>query len=512
MNQIKIPFVLKIIFFFLNFILILNFIVFQNFLSILAFIPILIAFLIQFFLFKNKKFAIISAMFLPFVAITFWFLEIFENFKEYLSTVFQIFDIKYFEDFEKIFYLILALITIIYEIFLILTYLKLRKKDIEFNTKNQEKKFCISFALISLFLIIFYFGYYNIPEKFEEIPDETFATKLTDKDTFSKENIYIDFYDFNKLLINRINYSNFYQNIFYCLFWNKCVWDRQYYIDIINYLENPEWKAPTFLHSNLKSSKETMSIIEKLNTKALLKRNFEKYFYNINDNKIINEYLKLSEKEWFFKERKGDLNNYSNLQIFYKENLKYKIFYLLCNWEEDKAIDILTKNFKIIQKIINWEISEILLMIETLWLKNTLEYTEYILKNFNLSDENKNKLKQSLEKNNFSADEIAKYAKNFNYLLQVNSFFIEQDKRKEKWDYSKNLVYEDSKNYLKKIFKGTLETKNYLEIEKSKNIFKRNILGRYFIENDFNYWLSHTEIEKRIKEVLDLNQKILNEL
>jgi hypothetical protein len=40
-----------------------------------------------------------------------------------------------------------------------------------------------------------------------------------------------------------------------------------------------------------------MSIIEKLNTKALLKRNFEKYFYNINDNKIINEYLKLSEKE-----------------------------------------------------------------------------------------------------------------------------------------------------------------------------------------------------------------------
>lgn len=302
-------------------------------------------------------------------------------------------------------------------------------------------------------MIIFYFGYYNIPEKFEEIPDETFATKLTDKDTFSKENIYIDFYDFNKLLINRINYSNFYQNIFYCLFWNKCVWDRQYYIDIINYLENPEWKAPTFLHSNLKSSKETMSIIEKLNTKALLKRNFEKYFYNINDNKIINEYLKLSEKEWFFKERKGDLNNYSNLQIFYKENLKYKIFYLLCNWEEDKAIDILTKNFKIIQKIINWEISEILLMIETLWLKNTLEYTEYILKNFNLSDENKNKLKQSLEKNNFSADEVAKYAKNFNYLLQVNSFFIKQDKKKRNEIILKTLFMKTLKIIWKKFLK-----------------------------------------------------------
>lgn len=515
MRQIKIPIFLKILFFVVNFFLLFNFLVIQNIFSlqnILMFILIFINFFLQFFILKNSKKAVFWMMgFLPLFTV-FWLFWVFSDLYFYLyfysENLFSDLPFSY-EIFLLIFWII---IFIIYEILLFLTYKKLKKENISennFTNKKQEITFSIIFFITFLFLSIFKFWYYNIPEKIE-ISDEIFKTKLENEKFESDENIYISLKNFSKKYKIEEKNEEFKSLMFDCLFLNKCFWEKQDYIDFLENEKNNKNILKIFYNKN---NVETMSVLDKLNTKRILRQNFEKYFFNEDLQNIFKEYLKFWEKK-YFKSNYEISDSWILYGIFFKLNKEFffKTFFLMQNWYENEALEILEKRFEIILKILNWDLS---MMDSSIWndiLMNNLENLEKILENFEISRENKNILIKVLEKNNFKAKDIFDNSVKFEFNRnknQLKNLFDGTYNDFELVNKQTLFILKDSIDLEKQKFKSILDRNN--NFEPKINIFKRNIIWQKMTKENFFSFLSIEKkllkTEKKIQEIIEKLKK-----
>lgn len=543
MNQVKAPFLLKFSIFLISFLLLVNSLVFQDYftqVNLLSLLLTTISFFIFFFTLKWKTWAVKIAMILPFIIILLF--SFFLN----LIIVIQIFIKENINSESNLEIMILSWwIFVISYIILLILYLYRLKNINKLNNKHftelkQEKIYAIIFWILSIFLIIFKFSYYDIDEKIEVPPEWYFITKYEDKELNSEKNLYVLMKDFEKHKIPELEkYKYFKEKMFACIYENICYWNIEDWQNSINSFrwiyrkeiqeeiskletEKAELEyyinqgSSSYLGNKIKDIDYKMSSLkkqdivkfdsnklpkiedknEKLKIKLLLKKNLD-IFLNWIDwaefENMLKDFLKFKNTEYFKEDTSMEpfLSTWQYPSIV--RELKYKIFYLLQNKQEKEAIEIIESIFDFSEKLINWDS----LIIEfVVWLtvyNNWLEITEKILDNFYLWNDSKNKLKGILLKK-IDIDEIARnvskveFKEEFSVLDSALNWEIIFP-----WVYKED-IYNMRKEYYYDIWNNRLSnsekyTNKYLKkyndggfIWYKKSIFKKNFISRYFLE------------------------------
>lgn len=320
MKQVKVSFFLKILFFIINFVFLFVFLVLQNYFSIFNFsllIIIIINFSVFFFILKWNIKAVKFAFFLPILTFLYFLFWVFNVIIIYFWFLIKLFysEVQKWEIY-LIFLIIFISLLICYFINLFLLYRKLKKENLDkkyLTNKKQEKTFSILFWITVFLLLIFKFWYYERVQKIE-IPENYFETKLENKEIQNEKNMFIWMKKFSESL--KIKEFSFHlrENILYCIYEDKCFFEKQDYLEAINFFkwEKSEkdfnnlklrkkiiYDENDRLYKNLDEKYKILQWIDKINIKILLKKNFENIFYIKENDKYFEKYIKFSEKEYF---------------------------------------------------------------------------------------------------------------------------------------------------------------------------------------------------------------------
>lgn len=575
MKQIKASIFLKITFFILNFVFLFNFLIIQNFFSLqnfLMFFLVFINFVTFFFVLKwNKKFLKIS-FFLPILIMIFYFLWFFKAFEIY---IFLLLEKSFSFIIVFIFLLFLAISLLYYFIWLFLFYKKLNKENLEekyFTYEKQEKNYLILFFITVFLLFVFRFWYYERTEEYD-IPKGFFITKLENEKFESDENIYI----WLKNIFEKYKESeniNFKTNILYCLYDDKCYFEKEEYINWVNeflwkyetseerikiyenilekYLKEKSQKNDNYKNLTKDEKKEysltqirikelqkkifslktplekfsylrykffknykNLSEKNKIFVKTFLRKNFENIFKDNKNFEKLDEILKFSEKKYFKTDILGN-EEFGLRQKFYR-NLNLYFAYLLENKREKEFLEKFEKLVLFQEKIFSWDSNLVEFLIVSSGFRENLEFLEIILKNFELNLETKEKIKELLGNKIFSKEKkIFENIVKIEYLKWIKWFDLEIENFLRDYSlYNENQLnlgtLLDIKDF-KRIFKEIAYETIIYDWSVTKEVFVNPFKKNILWRNTYEYKALWQGFLKNFWELNDLRIEILRKL
>ncbi len=425
----------------------------------------------------------------------------------------------------------LLLFLIIVFIYYIIYFLKLRKlSEIDLIVKNDSKWIYISYIIFIISLLTFYFTYYNVPVEIDKVDDKFFVSRYQNienkntvlNDTIEKLNILRNKSNLSDIEINRL------QELYFCIWtlWRlndeKNIYTQNCLPEIYDENKIKKDKENIFLKiEELKwtddvKSKETLDKL-KIKLKELgyisSKEFKNKYIYNtwaidyinLNDKlilKLINNDILFFDEEW--DEKRGLYNLFSIVRLNFHNSLYY-----LDNNNQQKAVDLILSNYKLWNKMMDWEV-----WIPTLltWLKISeiwLTQINYVIENYDLSDNIKLEINDVLSKEinddeNFKNAIIIEYKNARDNLTNINI--------KDNIFYHKN----DIDNFLKITSYEASKINNNLDFNNgysAYNIRFNNPLKRNYIWYQMStfMWVYSSQWKKLIK-LKELKKKILEKL
>lgn len=431
MRELKVSFIFKIIIFLVNFFLLFNFIVILDYFTLNHLFMFLILgfnFFTYFFILKSRKIWFLGVLILPVLFWIFWY--IFIGIIIYFSLVFLESEFFY-ENFIFYLFWVLAFWGLYYFIYLIVFYLKLRKKDYldekYFSKKSQTKSYTIWFLISSILLFVFKFWYYEVEYKIYDIPENYFENKWENFEYKKEENlidiladINIIWYDYDELKdFDKIFwYDSFDKWCFYdCAFNWKCYADLKTYVNAVRYFKDDKeefiddfWKIKTNDNSLLITDEK-----ELIRIRNFLKRNLDIFLKN-KDDVEVKKIIEGSKKILNAKISMWTNYYFRNILTFFRE-LRYQILYLLYQNKEKEALELLKiyPAYYEASYVWNWGLASFII-----WM--TIEsiftgFIEDILENFELSSDFKNELKQIFSKKKDSYEILKNFWINEYYSL-----------------------------------------------------------------------------------------------
>lgn len=401
---------------------------------------------------------------------------------------------------KKIIYIFLTIIAIVWISFFTIFKIFFQNSEEKIITKNENNQTINSWKLEN-----------KKEEKINKIPENYFLRK--NQKLKDEENFYEDLKKFLEIKIKEKNNTefNYYKN---CLYNNICYKNTDYKKlkeKLLDFTNNERIK---FSNKIIEDKKEITKI------KILLRNNSKQIFEN---------FLNLEDNHKIFLEKQKNIDEILNSEKNLKQNLlndfdfkiwniltfqrhsEKEILFLIQNKEEEKAIEILNKNFKFYNKILEWDIStmNLLTIYWAYWLN--LDITKIILNNFNISENSKKLLKENLI-TEVNSKEIFKNS----LILEHNLWILDIEKLpEEKWLNKKEtieILEEIRYNLIENNFKlpKNLEEKYNKEPSffDSNKIWKKIISeNTYSLENSFK---KIKEIEEKRKKILEILKNLEN--
>jgi len=383
--------------------------------------------------------------------------------------------------------------------------------------KKILKWFLIFISLFSIILgiTIYISSLFSYKESDFNIPKSFFETRFEAKDEKSEKNGFNEFVEFNKMLER--DFKNKF-NVGYLDLLSKCKFSDK--------IKDCEERKKEIYNKNLNKKNKTIkknyidnkeknidTIIENQIWKDLIEAKFYIRKYNMKFNKLL-------EKSDFIKPTK-EYSKYNWKYIIYSSLIQYfrTSNYVAYTYFEknnqESWLKILLQNQRNIDKLLNkadfnliWNL--VLITLE----KQNIEAIKYFLENYEIKEEDKNKIKLVLEKNIY--DKLIKNWMKHEYYIEINSYddfinyktwkFFLDNKRKIKYFlfYSdienklliKNKYFEIISNNWEALFKSKLNINNYF--------WRKNHNHSIFIYS--SQFKREEDMHKLRKEVLDLLQ------
>lgn len=335
--------------------------------------------------------------------------------------------------------------------------------------KTLNKNYLYAYLWFFVFLIIFYYWYYIQYDKTDTVPETAFVTKLEDIDVKDEENWLVQI---EKLLADN-NKSILYleldnsSNNYYCIVrgeWRNC--------------------------ENVK-----------------LEEVVEPYKNNYEEIDIFNNEMKKIVNYQYFKENIDD--KYTNLQWFSKLTRMsfFMAIHKLNNWNPEKAIDIILIYKTLWEKLMTWD-NSLIWMIVWITIENyTIDNLNYILDNYELSDDILNQLKNEFS-NTFNTKEIFSNAMKIEYKMRKYWF----EKAIWNWEMKTSMIF-NLEEYLReerKAWSSIINGTEYYYDSFPANYFKRNFIYRLLwgTSHLLNKWFYWEDIDNLNIAIEEINKKI----
>jgi len=346
MKIVKVSLFLKVLVFFINFLLLFNILIIpQNIFWLISIVPLLFLFinnLLFYCVLKNNRLAIKLFWFFL-ILILWWFNYIVAIFNDntILIDFMSIYEYSYFFILGYLLFLILILLNL----YFLDKNIKKWVDNIDVNlvTSNyQEKPFIIIFIIIFIVLVVYRFWYYTIEKDINKVDNSFFITKYEDKNIEDDSNLYNEL----KLFKYNENNNNNYEDIIFSLskknFYKSDIYEYIIFSDFINFNDALNKKVISYMKEGDENNSIKILVaqintayvllnwdsllIDKLIAHSVLSKAFDNIDY-ILENYELNNNLK--------NELYKSLNNNIDRSIFddsLKNEYKELIYNLDINW------------------------------------------------------------------------------------------------------------------------------------------------------------------------------------
>lgn len=307
--------------------------------------------------------------------------------------------------------------------------------------KRIHKNYMYSYLAFFPLFIVFYFGYYIQYDKWEFIPESIFETRLQNIEVADEENWMVQLW---KLYTENDRLTSIISNL------EKDVW---------NYYRCITWKYWK------KCEEENLEDTLKL------------YNLEIDTIETINKnFWKIIKYEYFKEEIDGKFVSLRGLTSLSRISL-FSVISKLEEWSENEAIEILLIYRKLWEKLLLWDTSLIWMIV---WLTielNSINNINYILDNYNLTDNNLNLLKKELNIT-YDSQDIFANAMKIEYLS--NKYWIEV--WYTNWTIRSSMLFntEELYNIFRKVRLRSINWEGNHYDTLAKNYFKRKFIYRMF--------------------------------
>jgi hypothetical protein len=489
MTKVKVPFLLKLIVFTINFILLINILILpQNIFWISNIIPLLILSIYSvlfYYVLKNNKLAIKIFWFFSIIALLSIFYLLYVFYIAYsFFFLFEPFD--WFSIYKNPTFLIIFN-TILF--FIIILNLYFVNKNINLGLgnlnekliteKNQSKNFIISLIVSVIFLLVFRFWYYTKEIDIKDIDDSFFVTKYQNIDIKAEDNLYNHLKNFEYTSNKWFVY--FKEVMFDCLYKNICNLTLENFQLNISKIKNHEWLEIIWFNPEKIINNDEINDIQEY-----LKDNIDILYIFENEelfNNHIDDLINIYNNKKYYKTDIDQIISFTNF-IQFNNELKYKILYYINNNQEEKSIEILQAQINTLYTMLEWDSILFDKLVSITYLNILFENIEFIIENYELSDSSKNIFIWLLNR------EINKKSLNYSFIIEYSYFLLNI---KNMWLNDNTNVYNHkyTKKWIKEIHYYRIINNWELPesiIKKYENInyFKSNILGQKFFLDAVN--------------------------
>lgn len=347
----------------------------------------------------------------------------------------------------------------------------------------------------------------NVKDNMEniEIPSDFFKTNLEEKKYEDEENMFkwfsesLNYFDGLNYFINK--------NIYFCIFEDKCFFEKQDYIDLVTALkwdfenEKAYYYREIIKKFNIEIDKEKSKNLEwvhKINSKKVLKNNLNLFLEEEKSKRILNFFLSLSEKKYYkYILNNGNRYDYSIKLIYFSDYIMIKNIFLMENKKEKEFLENTEKFFDILNKIYNWD--NLVLNNQSIFSAYEIQFKSFekILDKYEVSKDIKEKLIEIIEK----IDTKSKLENSLKVDYKINienlKYLFENEN-----EFKNEEEYKEISKKFEQIF---FELINWKEISKENEEFlRKKIYLNFKIEEykkDFeNFQKNKEKILKKLKE------------